>query len=52
MEAEATGATAPCARSGTGAGVAEGVGGLDTGVGGGGMAPLGGPYCRMGRKTG
>lgn len=43
-------------------GAAKGTGGFDVadvaivgfseGAGGGGMAPLGGPYCSMGRKTG
>lgn len=32
--------------------VASGVGGFARGVGGGGIAPPGGPYCSMGRKTG
>lgn len=58
--ADGTGAEALCDRSGavrsgavlSGAGVAEGVADLDKGVEGGGMAPFGGPYCRIGRKTG
>lgn len=32
--------------------VACGVGGFAKGVGGGGIAPPGGPYCNIGRKTG
>lgn len=53
----AAGAGADAARgtavgAGAGAGVVDfGVGGLVDGVGGGGIAPFGGPYCRMGRKT-
>lgn len=35
-----------------GADAVIGVSGFASGVGGGGMAPLGGPYCSMGRKTG
>lgn len=50
--ADAARGTAVGAGAGAGAGVVDfGVGGLDDGVGGGGIAPFGGPYCRMGRNT-
>lgn len=36
----------------TGVETVVGVADFAGGVGGGGMAPFGGPYCNMGRKTG